>query len=662
MTTPNSATFLDRLLTFFQRAADILFDPTGTGLTATTVQGAIVEVDVGYTRPQSYGYTGSGDPTTATQAAIDAASTRGRTIYFSPGEWDFPCINSLDPGDGDLVFLGAGKGSTVFNINEGTTGSERYLFRNDSTDRKGNLRFEGITFRGTLADDPRDNFGTPLYLDYYGRVEFVDCEFDNIAGPAMDLHSCESFRAISCDLLNLGRDGLRVRDTPDCMAIACEFFRGGDDAIAWHTANYEVEADVAAGIPIRERMIISGCNFVNTGTVKVLGAKKLVISGNTMHLMHLWAIQAACQATSEGTNPMHDVAILGNTVTNTVGTTAPDSHFNITLLEPRGAAATDDAPPLRYDATAGAIVRTWDWYQSIAGDTDYAWPPMSGLTIQGNTCRRTVAVAAAFSDYGCGTRLDQGIATDPEVTDAKLMVGAAVRISGPAGIAGLDVSGNTFEHMGTGLIMAADADDHLGLLNCSIKNNTFNDFTGYGVLLSPTTSGAHIDLVIEENRFSGDYYRRGSNSNLDGSYDANGTPTGVEFGNTKGGIARGNKFSDVCNMVNATTLADHIIENNIAIMGTPVSMTAFDTGNTGIGRPRADVTAYRYIIADSDPTSATYRQVSSVMARSAASIPTSGWYYAGWIVWSTAPTSTLRGWSRITTGTGHVLNTDWVVF
>lgn len=41
---PNTATYLERLLTFFQRAADILFDPTGTGLTATTVQDAIVEV------------------------------------------------------------------------------------------------------------------------------------------------------------------------------------------------------------------------------------------------------------------------------------------------------------------------------------------------------------------------------------------------------------------------------------------------------------------------------------------------------------------------------------------------------------------------------------------------------------------------------------------
>lgn len=39
----NTATYLERLLTFFKRAADVSYDPTDSGLTATTVQGAIDE-------------------------------------------------------------------------------------------------------------------------------------------------------------------------------------------------------------------------------------------------------------------------------------------------------------------------------------------------------------------------------------------------------------------------------------------------------------------------------------------------------------------------------------------------------------------------------------------------------------------------------------------
>lgn len=52
----------------------------------------------------------------------------------------------------------------------------------------------------------------------------------------------------------------------------------------------------------------------------------------------------------------------------------------------------------------------------------------------------------------------------------------------------------------------------------------------------------------------------------------------------------------------------------------------------------------------------------------AISMPSSGSYYAGSIVWKTNPSITgttgsqyiLNGWKRITTGSNHVLNTDWV--
>jgi len=43
----------------------------------------------------------------------------------------------------------------------------------------------------------------------------------------------------------------------------------------------------------------------------------------------------------------------------------------------------------------------------------------------------------------------------------------------------------------------------------------------------------------------------------------------------------------------------------------------------------------------------------------AGSMPASGTYQAGDKVWHTAPTTTLLGWIRLTTGSGHVLNTDW---
>ncbi|WCD44090.1 hypothetical protein Kuura_012 [Caulobacter phage Kuura] len=50
-------------------------------------------------------------------------------------------------------------------------------------------------------------------------------------------------------------------------------------------------------------------------------------------------------------------------------------------------------------------------------------------------------------------------------------------------------------------------------------------------------------------------------------------------------------------------------------------------------------------------------------AAEAASIPTAGSYVRGQFVWNTVPAisggKVLLGWSRLTTGSAHVANTDW---
>lgn len=45
-----------------------------------------------------------------------------------------------------------------------------------------------------------------------------------------------------------------------------------------------------------------------------------------------------------------------------------------------------------------------------------------------------------------------------------------------------------------------------------------------------------------------------------------------------------------------------------------------------------------------------------------AAMPSSGTYTAGSIVLELATTARISGWKRLTTGSGHVLNTDWVYF
>jgi hypothetical protein len=42
-------------------------------------------------------------------------------------------------------------------------------------------------------------------------------------------------------------------------------------------------------------------------------------------------------------------------------------------------------------------------------------------------------------------------------------------------------------------------------------------------------------------------------------------------------------------------------------------------------------------------------------------MPSTGWYPIGWIVYNTAPSANanIRGWLRLTSGSAHVLGTDW---
>ena len=73
MPTPNTATFLERLLTFFQTAASISFDNSETDLDATTVQEAIVEIATGGSLPSIAAQTILGNATTGSTTATATA-------------------------------------------------------------------------------------------------------------------------------------------------------------------------------------------------------------------------------------------------------------------------------------------------------------------------------------------------------------------------------------------------------------------------------------------------------------------------------------------------------------------------------------------------------------------------------------------------------------
>lgn len=603
---------------------------------------------------------GTGTENTAfLQAAIAAAlAGTNKTILFPPGHYYFNSLTGADPGAGGLHFKGAGGGATVFHFNEGTAAAPRHIFKSTSSGTKYDLTFEDIEFQGTLTTSSTEDAGKPMWLDNYSRITIKGCKFYNIAGFAMSLHNLGSCHVVGNWFENIGGDAIRVRDTPDCIIIGNYIKRTGDDAISLHSEVATMTANLAAGVPIRERQIVANNTIINTWRgIVALGARKLSITGNSITLANLQGILVNKGGT-EGDNQPHDILIADNTVTDMVYVlagvpAAPLAYIWIAAETPRGSASTNSIAPLRYDSVSGAVIRPYNHGQSIVSNSAHAIAPVAGVTISGNILRRTRPAGSVFSAWGAGTILRSSVDYDPVMTEASMRLANGIMLFTVDGYAGVSITDNKIEHVALAICVAGASADELGMQSMRIAGNIVRDAIDFGVAISPNAA-RHSRAIIENNDFDLDPYRVNANSNLNGTYDARLGPNVLAFGSAEGFIFRNNKVANACVLVIPNSKI--IVEDNVAVMGVPVAMS-FNTGNTGIGEPIADRTAWRYIIANSDPTSATYGDITNAMVMASAAMPAAGWFYAGWFVADT--TGTNLGWKRLTTGSGHVLNTDW---
>jgi len=115
-----------------------------------------------------------------------------------------------------------------------------------------------------------------------------------------------------------------------------------------------------------------------------------------------------------------------------------------------------------------------------------------------------------------------------------------------------------------------------------------------------------------------------------------------------------------------TTPQDGIWQKNTLIC--QPTDAGYNANNIGIGNISwpAQWDA-NFIIEDGDPSSVTFNTVLNVCLTSSFSIPTTGTYVLGLFVPKLIPGVSgaagsqyvVQGWVRLTTGSAHVLNTDW---
>ncbi|WP_292251354.1 right-handed parallel beta-helix repeat-containing protein [Mesorhizobium sp.] len=459
----------------------------------------------------------------------------------------------------------------------------------------------------------------------------------------------------NCWFEDVAADCARVRDTPNIIVEGNYILRNGDDAIALHTSD-------GSATGTREGVIVANNHLVNAGAIKALAGRVVHIVNNRIELGNLCGIQVLTAAGgSEGNYPIRDIIITGNILLDMLyynGTLSGGLASGIIMkgAVAAGQASTHNTRPGRYDATGAVWIYPWDYDEVDVDSGVSVVPPTYGVRVSGNVLRRSRPAVANFSAYGTGTRMWQGVATDPAVTDAHLQAGFGINMGGS--LTDALVTENIIESYQNGVNF--DNPTYSGQYErVIVSRNVMRDILNRGFL----SSGAFtVDITIEDNDIDCDTYRRNANSNVNGTYGALSVPRGVDIGNLIGAKVLRNRFRNCCQALAANNVTQIRVAGNI-LSGQPVAAAlGFTNTNKGIGLLEAADGRFVYEIIDADPTSATYQAVTNAQLEGSAAMPASGYYVTGAFVRNNGGAGAgIAGWLRLTNGNSHVLNTDWAV-
>jgi hypothetical protein len=131
--------------------------------------------------------------------------------------------------------------------------------------------------------------------------------------------------------------------------------------------------------------------------------------------------------------------------------------------------------------------------------------------------------------------------------------------------------------------------------------------------------------------------------------------------NARGITVRGCTFKRLCRPSDKVTgtvvnFLDNVWECN-------PTATEFNVANVGLGYVPRGGPAGVHRIVNGDNTSGVYQQVLNSCAQQSNAMPAAGTYVRGHLVHNNTPAiaagKVIIGWARLTTGSAHVLDTDW---
>lgn len=449
------------------------------------------------------------------------------------------------------------------------------------------------------------------------------------------------------------RDGLRVVQGENVVITGNTLRRVTDDAIAVHSLD-------AASVPSSATIITDNTLEACQG-IKVLGAKQLVVKNNIIRRSLRNPISIDIPATGiEGNTPQFAIDVSNNIVTDTLV-----NPLNACIYITQGIARSNGGLPTF--PGINSVPYPYNYLNGIDTGTPVVigqW----GIRCCDNTIARTLPSGSTYSTWGYGQlfdRLTPNFFSNPVMTEAYFQTHGII-LQVPS--TGVQVNGNNISGMGVGfagvILAVVGSANRQDLASASFQNNMIFDCPGIGILCTDLGSGTGAkQLVLQNNTFDLDPYFRSPVHNANNTFTGALDMPAILVANTIGWLAGGNVFKNC----STTGIADNVLTESAPNIVYSDFVAAGDNANNK-GVRNLPAAAYNIIVPiNGDPTTSTFGQIANTVQMHTAAIPSTGRYVAGhrvvkdFAAVAGAPGSqyVVTGWVRATTGSGHVLNTDW---
>lgn len=606
-----------------------------------------------------YGARGLNDGATsvsdAIERAIAAITAAGRgVLYFPPGRYKTAGGHNLPT---NIRIIGEGIGISVIEFDQANAAT--HCFRKSTTTFADSITLEGFTVNGPWETELRElENRRPMSLQYVRQLFLNHVQVTNNCNMALTAEKCENVSVTDCHVWRSTRDAFNFTDCAQARFSNCSVFYCGDDAFACHISATPLSV-------LRTSLIVEGCTIVDSSGVKLLGGKEAVVANCVISRPRGYGIIMGTtdSSSNEGNSSAYSLVAANNTISDVINISVYDEGQSSSDAIVFGSVGESGAIALAADGSGGVN----DYFANLNNNGSSA-NHTGGMNwiCTGNVVARTLpTVTANYGDMGVGNTYTKTGFANLEMTPSEQNTrGLNLRNN----VKNCLINANIFSgcHRGGISFSLPSTNRNTAFRNIRVTENVFFDTRSESGITSNASTDFQLTLLIKDNTFDLDPTFSDPDREPNGKWDlaGNSFPAGINAAFMRGVTIGGNVYRNCFRIFNtsANSIVHFAAEETLRCQPVTIGTSANNIGIAVCPAPARG--QYTYIIEDCDPASVTFGQTLNVMVRSSATMPASGYYVQGHFVSNTAaPTITnskvLIGWLRLTTGSNHVLDTDW---